>query len=500
MGQTVTRSETPERLDMLVGDRWVGAMDGRRMDSIDPFTGQVWADVPRAGAKDVEAAVGAARQALGGPWGSMSATARGRLIRQVGHVIAEHAEELAVLETRDNGKVIRETRGQVAGLPDIYEFFAGAADKIEGRTFHPPQTNFLTYSRKRPVGVVAAILPWNSPLYLLANKLAPALAAGCTFIAKPAEQTSVSTLRFAQLAIEAGLPPGVFNVVTGDGEAGAALAAHPGVDKITFTGSTATGQKVMKSAADHIAAVTLELGGKSPNIVFADADLEAAVNGIVAGIFAATGQTCIAGSRVLVQREVADEVVAAVVRKTATIRMGDPLEVETEMGPIAFQEQLDKVSSYVEGAVREGGKVAYGGSRPTSAGLEHGFFHEPTVLIDVDNDMTVAREEIFGPVASFLTFDDEDDAIRIGNDTSYGLAAGIWTSDVRRAHRVADRLDAGTIWVNSYRTLAYNVPYGGFKQSGIGREYGMEGLEEYLETKSVWVELSGETRDPFKLG
>lgn len=502
-GPSTTREEAGaphENLSMLIGSNWCQASDGRTFKTVDPFSGRAWASAPQAGAQDVDAAVRAARGALEGSWGRMSASERGRIMRRLADLIAEHAEELAVIETRDNGKVIRETRGQVAGLPAIYHFFAGAADKIEGRTYSPPQTNFFTYSQKRPIGVVAAILPWNSPLYLLANKLAPALAAGCTFIAKPAEQTPASTLAFARLALEAGLPPGVFNVVTGDGEAGEALASHPSVDKITFTGSTITGKKVMRSAADHIAAVTLELGGKSPNIVFPDADLDAAVNGIVAGIFAATGQTCIAGSRVLVAREIADDVIGRVTEAASRIRMGDPMDMETEMGPIAFEEQLNKVNSYVTEAIQDGATLAYGGGRPTNEALAHGFFHEPTVLTGVNNNMRVAREEIFGPVASFLTFSDEDEAVRVGNDTPFGLAAGIWTKDVQRAHRVAGALDAGTIWVNSYRTLAYNVPYGGFKQSGIGREYGLEGLDEYLQTKSVWVELSGQTRDPFKLG
>ncbi|WP_375000959.1 aldehyde dehydrogenase [Aeromicrobium sp. CTD01-1L150] len=485
---------------MVIGGEHWDAADGRTLESIDPFTARSWATVPRAGAKDVELAVDAARSALGGEWGTMSATARGEALHRLADLIAEHAEELAVMETRDNGKVIRETRGQVAGLPSIYRFFAGAADKIEGSTFSPPQTNFLTYSQKRPIGVVAAILPWNSPLYLLANKLAPALAAGCTFVAKPSEYTSVSTLRFAELALEAGLPPGVLNVVTGDGEAGAALAEHPGVDKVTFTGSTATGQKIMKAAAENIAPVTLELGGKSPNIVFDDADLGAAVNGIVAGIFAATGQTCIAGSRVLVHEDVADRVIAEVSQRASAIRMGDPLDMETEMGPIAFDQQLQKVASYVDGAVRDGAAVAYGGGRPAADELATGYFHEPTVLTGVHNQMAVAREEIFGPVASFITFGSEDEAVQLANDTPFGLAAGIWSTNIQRAHRVAGQLSAGTIWVNAYRTLAYNVPYGGMKQSGIGREYGLEGLEEYLETASIWVELSGQTRDPFQLG
>lgn len=489
-----------QTLQMLIGNEWVDASDGAHFDTINPFTGKTWASAPEAGAADVDKAVAAARAALEGPWGTMSPSDRGALMRRLAQLIADHSEELALIETTDNGKVLRETTGQIAGIPATYHYFAGAADKIQGHTISPPQTNFFTYTQPRPVGVVGAILPWNSPLFLLASKLAPALAAGCTFVAKPAEQTPASTLAFARLVLEAGIPPGVFNVVTGAGATGAALAAHPGVDKITFTGSSETGKRVMKSAADHIAAVTLELGGKSPNIVFADADVEAAVNGIVAGIFAATGQTCIAGSRLLVARELHDEIVEKVIERARTIQMGDPRDLDTEMGPIAFAEQLEKVCSYVDIAVGEGAKVAYGGSRPDTAELANGYFHQPTVLTGVTNDMRVAREEIFGPVLSVLTFDGEDEAVQIGNDTSYGLAAGIWTKDVQRAHRVAQRLNAGTIWVNAYRTLAYNVPYGGFKQSGIGRENGLEGLGEYLQTKSVWVELSGQSRDPFKLG
>jgi aldehyde dehydrogenase (NAD+) len=388
----------------------------------------------------------------------------------------------------------------MAGLPATYEYFAGAADKIEGRTYAPTQPNFFTYSRRQPIGVVAAILPWNSPLYLLASKLGPALAAGCTFVAKPAEQTPVSTLEFAKLVAEAGFPDGVFNVVTGAGQTGAALARDPGVHKITFTGSTATGTSVMQGAAEHIAEVTLELGGKSPNIVFADADLEAAANGVIAGIFAATGQTCIAGSRLLVHESVRDELVERVAARAATIRLGDPLEMATEMGPIAFAEQLGKVRGYVELGVQEGARLVTGGHEPEEPELRDGYFFQPTVLTGVDNSMRIAREEIFGPVLGAIAFRDEDEAIRIANDTTYGLAAGIWTRDVQRAHRVAHAANAGTVWVNTYRVLAYNVPYGGFNQSGIGRENGLEGLDAYLQTKSVWIELTGQSRDPFKLG
>ncbi len=485
---------------MYIGNTWMEAETGERFETVNPFTGRPWASAPLAGPADVRKAVQAAERALEGPWAKMSATQRGDLIRRLADLIGEHAEELATIETTDNGKVIRETRGQLQGMPATYDYFAGAADKIHGATIPSPHTNFFTYTRREPIGVVAAILPWNSPLYLLASKLAPALAAGCTFVAKPAEQTPMSTLRFAELVAEAGFPDGVFNVVTGGGETGAALAADPGVAKVTFTGSTATGTAVMKSAADHIADVTLELGGKSPNIVCADADLDAAMNGVLAGIFAATGQTCIAGSRLLVARELHDELVDRLVRRIQSIKLGDPLLMETEVGPIAFAEQLDKVCSYVDIARTEGASLVCGGKRPNSANLRDGYFFEPTILTEVHNDMRVAREEIFGPVLSVIPFDTEDEAVRIANDTSYGLAAAVWTRDIQRAHRMAHQIHAGSIWINSYRVLAYNVPYGGFRQSGIGRENGIEGLDAYLQTKSVWVELTGASRDPFKLG
>jgi len=357
------------------------------------------------------------------------------------------------------------------------------------------------YTRREPVGVVGAIAPWNSPLLLLTFKLAPALAAGCTVVVKPAEQTPTSTLEFAKLFKEAGFPPGVVNVVTGFGEgSGGPLVRHPGVDKVAFTGSTQTGIGVMKDVADHLARVSLELGGKSPNIVFDDADLEATNNGVVSGIFAATGQTCIAGSRLFLHERAHDELVGRLSEKAGTIKLGDPLEMETEMGPVAFEEQLHKVQGYIEAGKEEGAELVYGGKRPETEQLKDGYFIEPTIFTRVKNDMRVAREEIFGPVLSVIPFESEEDLIRQANDTSYGLAAGIWTKDIQRAHRVAHALRAGTVWVNSYRTLSFNTPFGGYKMSGMGRENGLESLKDYTQVKSVWVELSGQTRDPFTLG
>jgi (Z)-2-((N-methylformamido)methylene)-5-hydroxybutyrolactone dehydrogenase len=493
-------SSRPRDLQMLIGGNWVAAGTGERLESINPFSGSVWATVPLAGSGDVDAAVRAAEAALEGPWGAMSATERGRLMRQLAQLIADRASDLAAAETRDNGKLLREMSGQMATLPEWYYYFAGAADKLEGRTIPAAKTNFFAYTRPEPIGVVGAVLAWNSPLLLLTLKLAPALAAGCTFVAKPAEQTPVSTLELARLVEDAGFPAGVFNVVTGGAETGRALVGHPGVAKVAFTGSTPTGVEIMKSAAEHLAAVTLELGGKSANIVFEDTDLDAATNGVVAGIFAATGQTCVAGSRLLVHRSIHDELLERIVERARSIRLGDPLKGSTEMGPVAFEDQLNRVLSYIDVGVAEGATLLHGGRRATELGLQDGYFVEPTVFAQVRNDMRIAQEEIFGPVLAAIPFDDEADAVRIANASRYGLSAGVWTRDLQRAHRVAHALKAGTVWINSYRIMTFNVPFGGFKQSGIGRENGLEALGEYTQTKSVWIELSGATRDPFTLG
>jgi acyl-CoA reductase-like NAD-dependent aldehyde dehydrogenase len=418
-------------------------------------------------------------------------------MRRLGALIARDADHLGRVETTDNGKLLREMSGQVLRLPAWLEWFAGEAERLGGEVLPIEHGSYHTYTRHEPVGVVAAIVPWNSPLLLLMWKLAPALAAGCTIIAKPSEDTPVSALELAALTVEAGLPPGVLNVLTGRGaEAGEALVAHPGVDKVAFTGSTRVGAAVARAAGDRLVRSTLELGGKSAQVVFDDADLEAAANGVIAGIFAAAGQTCIAGSRLLVHDDVHDELVARVVARARRIVLGDPADPATEMGPLVSARQLETVRGFVTRAVAAGAEAVTGGGPARQGGL----FVDPTVLVGVDRTMEIAREEVFGPVLAVLRFTDEDEAVELANDTAYGLAAGVWTQNVARAHRVAHRIRAGSVWVNAYRAVAPNVPFGGFGASGWGRENGREAVREYTETKAIWVELSGITRDPFTLG
>ena len=470
-----------------VNGKFEGSASGKTFPVYDPSTEEVIAQVAAADAADVDRAVKAARAAFdSGPWGQTTAQDRGRVLFKLAEKIRQNTAMLAELEARNTGKPIVEAEYDIADVATCFEYYGGLATKVVGQV-NPVPANALSFTLKEPVGVAGQIIPWNYPLLMAAWKLAPAIAAGCTCVLKPAEQTPLTALEFANWFEEAGLPAGVINIVNGFGEtAGAALVAHPGVDKVAFTGSAAVGKLIVKSAADTLKRVTLELGGKSPNVFFADADWEAAVDGALFGVFVNQGEVCSAGSRILVEKKIYTKFVEAMTEKAKRIKLGPPLERDTKMGPLVSKEQYDRVTSYLEAGKKEA-KTAIGGGRPKQ--FAKGYYVEPTIFYDVDNGAKISREEIFGPVAAVIPFDGEPDAVRIANDTPYGLAGAVWTRDIFKAFRVVKALRAGIIWVNHMQPTYVEAPWGGYKQSGFGRELGPWGMEEYLETKQVYVNL-----------
>jgi aldehyde dehydrogenase (NAD+) len=503
LGAVNTRQENMMDGDSLPRyDHWIDGVSappaaGRYLPTDDPWTGRTWAEVARGDSDDARAAVASARRAFdAGVWSGLTASERGRRLWTLGDLIVEHADRLAEIEQRDNGKLVTEVRAQVRYMGDYFRYYAGLADKVQSAVIPTDKAGVFAYTRYEPKGVIAIITPWNSPLTLTSWKLAPALAAGCTAVVKPSEFTSASMIEFARLMGKAGIPDGVVNVVTGLGpEVGEALVTHPDVAHVGLTGGTAAGRRIYELAARGLKTVTLELGGKSPNIVFDDADLDQAVKGAVSGIFAASGQSCQAGSRLLLQSSIHDRFVDKLIAFVAEARLGDPSHPDTQIGPISTRPQFEKVLSYIDIAKAEGARCVHGGrSRPD---LGAGQFVEPTIFVDVRNDMRIAQEDVFGPVLSVIRFDDEADAIRIPNDIEFGLAAAVWTRDLKRAMLMTEKIKAGTVWVNNYRATSFTSPFGGVKASGIGRESGLDAIREYLDTKCVWLSSDLDVPNPF---
>lgn len=488
-----------EQYQLYIDGQWRPSSSGETMPAVNPYNGEVWATIPVATTDDVNDALRAAHRAFHQQWCHTTPGERTRLLNRLADLLDQNADRMALLETTDNGKVIRETKTQMTYSANIFRFCAGYADKIFGDVIPLNQKDVLDLTMRVPYGVVAAITAWNSPIVMAANKIGGALAAGNCIVLKPSEHASATTLELARLVHEAGFPPGVISIVTGEAEVGKALVDSPLVDKVSFTGSPAVGAKIAAVAGANLRPVALELGGKSPNIIFADADLDKAIVGALAGIFGATGQTCIAGSRLLVQRPVYQKVVDELTARAKNIRMGDPRLPETEMGTAANEIQFNRIMEFIAEASQDGATLTTGGKAAREGDLAKGLFIQPTIFADVTNDMRLAREEIFGPVLSIIPFDTEEEVIAIANDTPYGLASGVWTENLSRAMRMIRALHTGVVWVNTYRTSAPQAPFGGMKDSGFGRERGEQGVLEFTTTKNVMLDFSNDARDPFAM-
>ena len=483
---------------MYINGEWVNAKDGKTLESVNPSTGKSWAIIPEASEIDVDAAVQSAHRAFTeGPWSKMTATERGKLLRRLADVLAEHSENLGHTETVDTGKLFKETRWQARYISDFFHYYAGLADKVQGDTLPIDKPNMWTITVREPLGVVAAVVPWNSQLFLVAVKIGPALAAGNTVVLKASEHASAPMLEFAKVFEEADFPPGVLNVVTGLGEpCGRALTSHPRVDRISFTGGPETARQVIRNSAENFAEVSLELGGKSPVIVFEDADLESAINGVLLSIFSASGQSCVAGSRLLLHEKIHDEVLGEVAKRAANIRIGDPLDEASQMGPLATLGQLHNIQNALAEATSSGARLVHGGQQPE--GLGDGWYYEPTVVACPSQNLGIVRNELFGPVVSALRFRDEEEAIRLANDSRFGLAAGVFSGNLGRALRVTQALRCGIVWVNTYRMVSPLAPFGGYKNSGYGRESGLQAIYDYTRPKTVWLNTSPDPiADPF---
>ena len=481
-----------KKYKMFINSEWVESEDGKNFDSINPSTGKAWANIPEASANDVDKAVNAAYKAFSeGEWSSITPTQRGKYLRKLGEILADKSEELGKIESIDTGKLLKETRWQAKYIAEYFHYYAGCADKIEGSTLPVDKPDMFAFNMREPLGVVAAIVPWNSQLFLVAVKIGPALAAGNTVVLKASEHASAAMLEFGKIIEEAGFPKGVVNIISGHGDpCGKSLTTHPLVHRISFTGGPNTARHVIKNSAENFAQVSLELGGKSPFIVFDDADIESAVNGSIAGIFGASGQSCVAGSRLYLHEKIADKFLEKMINLSSKINIGDPLEDQTQMGPLATLGQMDLIQNEVSNAIKEGGKILNGGKKP--ANREKGWFYEPTIIECPNQKLRIVDTELFGPVLSVLRFKDEEEVLKMANDTKYGLAAGIFTKNSARSLRMSKAIRAGIVWINTYRVVSPIAPFGGFKDSGYGRESGMQAIYDYTRLKTVWVNTSDE--------